>query len=294
MLMATDRWETGYGSLIRPREQMDRGSHTRPRENQPLLQREPKPCTWVAMCLTDIIAAWQLVYNVYRETGLIDPNPRRIHRPPEALQPGTSVFCTGRGTALESTMTAIPDGPLGLPLDTVYSHEIDALRRRGLKLMELGLFAHRQQVNEGVSDSLRRPHKRPPSSDGIKRIMELMRYIYYFGKSVNLDGYVIGVHPHHMRFYTRLWGFEQCGEERTYSKVKDKPVVLLRSMYEEVLSRSALPIGVKHAVDNPVSASEFRGRYMLGLEHRLLGGGMEEEPVLDLEEELEDLVTAAA
>lgn len=264
MVTTVMNWATGF----RPAD--------RTAETDPLLRFVPKCQTWVATCLADVVAAWQLVYRVYVQTGLINPHDRKIHRPPQALQPGTTVFCTGCAPKIETTMTAIPDAALGLPLDTVYAAELDELRNQNRRLMEIGLFASIRQVQDRLGPVL---HPQlpigPPRGAGNherRSTMELMRYLFYFGRQQKIDDLVIGVHPRHAPFYARFFGFFTCGPVRTYATVNDRPVVLLRGDFEAVLRREVLPPGLKYAIEHPVPASHFRSRYIMGSEGRLLEG----------------------
>src|SRR5690349_17667085 len=84
----------------------------------------------VARDLQEVLAAWRMVYQVYLGSGLIHPNPYSIHTTPQTLSQSSAVFHGSRADNIESTLTAVVDGPMGLPMDCVYKHDIDVLRRQ--------------------------------------------------------------------------------------------------------------------------------------------------------------------
>ena len=166
----------------------------------------------VARTIEDVAQAWQLVYRAYLRTGLIHANPTRIHTVPQAIGRNTVVVCGRVYGRIVSTLSGYVDGPQSLPLDSVYAAQLDALRAAGCRLMEVGLFADRRLHLERSREA----------------ILELMRYVCYFGVHAGATDAVIGVHPHHAAYYTRLLGFDVSGPIRRYGAVNEAEVVLLR------------------------------------------------------------------
>lgn len=200
---------------------------------------------YVAQTLAEVEEAWGLVYDAYRRDDLIDVNPYQIHTTTQAIGPDTAVILGCLGPLAVGTISAYTDGPNGLPLDSVYLTEINALRRSGRKLMEVGLFADRREHINRAADGL----------------FALMRFSYFFGFPMECDDIVIGVHPRHAPFYMRLLGFERLGAVRSYPTVKDHAVVLLRLQLKESLQMVPLPKGLAYFSESPVTGKAFEHRF---------------------------------
>ena len=212
----------------------------------------------VAKTTDEVVEAWGLVYQSYLHAGLIRPNQAGIHTVPQAIGPNTAVICGRLDSLVVSTLTAYLEGPEGLPLDAVYPDELRALRDDGKVLLELGLFADRRE-------QLQR---------SIEALLELMRFGTYFGVRVGATHGVIGVHPRHVDFYTRLLAFDLIGPEKTYPLVKDHPVVLLQLDWYGKTKLKAPPRGLVHFMKNPLTAEAFQNRAMFDRE-ALAGSAIE-------------------
>jgi len=197
---------------------------------------------------SEVLDAWQLVYQSYQRIGLIGPNPAAVHTVPHALQDRAVVICGRIRSLTVSTISGYLDLPdRGLPLDAVYPDELAELRADGRTLMEIGLFADRREHIER----------------SIEALLELMRQVCYFGVTQGATDGVIGVHPHHAAFYIRMLGFERIGEEKNYSLVNDNPVILLRLDWYEKIRQIKPPRGLRYFRDNPLAADAFAGRVSL-------------------------------
>lgn len=204
----------------------------------------------VAQSLQEVIEAWKLVYSNYRRIGLINPNPFRLHLTPQAIGDDTVVITGQIRAETVSTLTCIRDTPAGLPLDHEYRHELDTLRHAGRRLTEIGLLADRRKQLNRTADSL----------------FMLMHYsLDYTFRDGGTDA-VIGVHPRHARFYSRAFGFEPCGPERTYAAVNNHPVVLLRLEREAIDRPGRVPRGLRYLKKHPVADSHYADRYRFDLD----------------------------
>ena len=222
----------------------------------------------VANHFDNVRASWQLVYDVYRKTELIDDNPFGIHATAQSISPNAAIFCGVNHTQIESTLTAIVDDDQStpdLPLDSVYKNELDRLRSQGRRLVEYGMFAHQGQITwedswgkvPGTFDQ-----NEPQKSRLIKEsLYELMRLAFYFGLTQNSTDSVIGVHPRHARFYRRAFGYKQIGKESCYPTVKNQPVVLLHISLEETLKLPRTPYVLDYCLKHPVSSDLFDNRF---------------------------------
>jgi hypothetical protein len=201
-----------------------------------------------ANSLAHVESAWNLVYERYLAAGFIAPNDYRIHTSVHAVHPETCVVSGSHGDRVAATMTMLADGSEGLCLDSVYRRELDVLRTNGRRLLEVGLLVADSSANVG--------------SD-MNTLFELMKWGVYYALDLDVTDIVVGVHPHHARFYTRCFAFEQFGAETVYPLVRNKPVVALRLRVNEQLALQMLPRGLRHVRENPVGPDAFADRFVL-------------------------------
>ncbi|MCC5830315.1 MAG: hypothetical protein JJU36_12790 [Phycisphaeraceae bacterium] len=203
----------------------------------------------VSSTVDEVIASWRLVYDAYVRVGLIHQNPHHIHMAPQAIGPGTAVLSSSIGIIPVSTLTAITDDPSRegamLPLDRVYGPQLQRLRSKGHRLMEVGLFADRRRHLSRTTESL----------------FQFMRLAFYFGLSRKITDFVIGVHPRHARFYSRFFGFMQEDDVKSYNAVNDHPVVLLRGNLESEMAKRPLHPALDYFVANPPEKGLFNDRF---------------------------------
>lgn len=202
-----------------------------------------------AVCIEQVEAAWQLVYERYVQKKLIDSNPFHLHTVPMAIGEHACVICESEdpgsaGREIHSTVTLIGDSSQGLPLDSVYREQLDGLRRIGRHPVEVGLLA-----------DCRRHASRSPGA-----LFSLMRWAIYYTLHTHYTDIVIGVHPHHAAFYMRGYGFEKLALPKRYALVRDNPVLPLRLPVSEVLAHRNSR-GINYARDNPLPASAFSRRF---------------------------------
>src|SRR5690349_21354447 len=93
-----------------------------------------------AKSLDDVVAAWRVLHDAYVRVGFITANPFGIHTVPQAVGPHSLVMVGQIQGLTVSTITAIGDNPLGVPVESVYPDEIAQLRSQGRKVLEVGLF----------------------------------------------------------------------------------------------------------------------------------------------------------
>lgn len=201
-----------------------------------------------ARTIDEVLSAWRLVHDAYVRSGLIEPNPHGVHLTPRAIHPETIVGVGMLEETVSATISGYVDvdaGP-GLPLDEVYPELLGRLREEGRVLMEVGLLADR----------------RADLGRSLDATLALMKQAFFHGIHRGATDLVIGVHPHHVRFYERLFAFEVFGEESTCPMVNDAPVVGLRLDLAPKLMLEPLPRGLRYFVDCPVEREEFAGRFV--------------------------------
>ena len=228
----------------------------------------------VARSLEEVLEAWRLVYSACRHADLIEPNRQQVHFSPEAATPRSAVIIGRIRELTVSTLTAVADAELpqehrdgeggqtmppsgGLALDRTFRPELDALRREGRRLMEVGLFADRRRHLSRTTESL----------------LELMRYAFHYGLQQGVSDFVIGVCPGHARFYQRLLGLEPASDARRRGGVRAgagfEPIMLMRGDLTRRLTHlspdgchSASPHpALAHFMRHPVAEGELDGRF---------------------------------
>lgn len=195
--------------------------------------------------LEQVESAWRLVHDRYAHAGLIHPNRFGIHAVPCLIGPQTCVVFGPDDSHVDYTMTLCGDNPKGLALDSVYSRELNEIRERDGKLLEVGMLAEREYKTGGSGGAL----------------FGLMRWAVYYGLHTQRSDIVIGVHPRHARFYARSYGFKAFATPTNYPLVCDRPVVPLRLRLGEALSEKVLPRGLAHVRQNPLSEKVFSKRF---------------------------------
>ena len=158
----------------------------------------------------DRLSAFRLVYESYLGAGLIDANRYRMRVTPYHLQPETGVFIASLDNEVICTVTLIHDSEIGLPIDSVYREEIDMKRAEGLKLAEVSSLAAAPSLSK---------------QEFWQVFMKLTGLMAQSARLQGVHGLVIAAHPKHARFYSRLMGFEQIGELRSYPSVRNRPAV---------------------------------------------------------------------
>lgn len=197
----------------------------------------------IARTYQDVLDCWRLVYKCYLYKGLIDTNSHAIHTAREAFNLDTAVICGRTQGRIDTTITVIPDGPRGLPLDQVYPELLDRLRGQNRRLMEVGLLADdRAQVGKARAYAF-----------------STMRIAAYRALYTQSDT-VIGVHPHHTNFYVRMMGFEVIGPLRSYPRVNNRPVVPLL-LDKSWIQLERPPRLLRYMKEHPVEASLFDQRF---------------------------------
>ncbi|MBI1336421.1 MAG: hypothetical protein GC164_05610 [Phycisphaera sp.] len=227
-------------------------SRPNPREpyTGPVLVRAPQQTGLhfsVAGKLDEVERAWSLVYKVYRQRGLVVPNPYRLHLEPGVVTPRSAVVIGNIGQVAVSTLTATAglssDDPL--PIDRLFPDELAKLRGEGRVPVELGLFADRRQQLARSADAL----------------FHLAHQAFYFARTVNAHDILITVDPRHAEFYTQWFGFQPLGLPRPHTDHPSLTVTLMRCDIERVSQASPPPPAVAYFLDNPVEGSSFLARF---------------------------------
>lgn len=160
--------------------------------------------------LEDLTSAYRLVHDVFVQRGYIAACESGLRvRVFEAL-PETATFVAKAEEQVVGVTSVIIDSPdLGLPSDHAFKAEIDQLRAQGRK------------VCEGTNWLVVESHRHSAV------MTELMRCSFAHATAEGCTDFIGAVSPGHAKFYGLL-GFEQLGQQKSYSCEIHDPVVLVR------------------------------------------------------------------
>ena len=167
----------------------------------------------------DLVAAYRLVHDVYLGTGYIKAEPSGMRLRIFETTSETATFVAKVDGRVVGVLSIVGDSPeLGLPSDSAFKPELDALRKTGARLCEA--------TNQAVADEYRKTAV--PT--------ELMRCAVAHMTKAGYDEAIATVSPNHNGFYDLL-KFRLVGSERSYSTKLHDPVVALSmniAQYREV------------------------------------------------------------
>lgn len=162
----------------------------------------------IAYSISERLGAFSLISEAYTAAGLDNLSETNLRITPYHLLSSTIVFIAKLDGHIVMTVSLIQDSHLGLPMDSIYSEELEARRNSGMKLAEVGCLAARKDLRNSVDI-----------------FIELGKLLVQFALYRGLDALVIAVHPKHKRFYEKIFAFRQFGLVKTYPTVENKPAV---------------------------------------------------------------------
>src|SRR5207249_986101 len=152
--------------------------------------------------------AFRLVAATYQARGYDPPDAGPVRFTPYHALPDTVTFVAKHGNAVVATLSLVQDNTLlGLPMQSIYASEIEALRQAGRRLVEVTSLA-----DAGLD--LR---------EFVPVFMTLMRLLSQYGISQGADTWVISINPKHRSFYRKVMGFVPLGPWRAYPLVQNHP-----------------------------------------------------------------------
>ena len=152
---------------------------------------------------------------------------------------------------LFGTLTLGLDSDDGLHADVLYKHEIDALRKKGLRVCEITKLAF------------------DPKYSSKEAIASLFHLAYIYAREIySASDLLIEVNPRHASFYQRRLGFKQIGEMRTCPRV-DAPAVLLQVALEYGAKQISKHAGSRDSSEKSLYPYFFSEAEVQGLTNRI-------------------------
>jgi hypothetical protein len=153
-------------------------------------------------------AAFRLVRENYLDSGYESPSPKLFRFTPYHALPDTTVFVAKCGEKVVATFTLVPDArPLGLPLESLYEEEVEALRREGRRLGEVTSLAATDLTQ----------------AEFVQVFTTMIRLMLQYHDRQGGDTWVIAVNPRHRAFYCKVMGGVSLGPRRAYKAVGGHP-----------------------------------------------------------------------
>lgn len=165
----------------------------------------------IAACREEREEAFRLVHDAYVTGGLIEGNAHQMRVTPWHLAPTTDVFIAVHEDEIIYTLTTISDDRQGVPMESLYPEEVDALRAAGVYFGEISCLASR------------RDHFPPRKMVNV--FVQLLGLAFQYARYNDLQQILIAVHPRHARSYQRAFGWEQIGGLQKYEAVCGNPAV---------------------------------------------------------------------
>jgi hypothetical protein len=152
--------------------------------------------------------AFRLVADNYRSRGYEPANSPPLRFTPFFALPETVTLVAISDDQLVATLSLVFDNLLlGLPMECIYGDEINVLRRRGRRLVEVTCLA---DTDLGLREFL-------------PVFVTLMRILTQYSVKQGADTLVITINPRHRTFYRKVLGFIPIGEWKPYPFVQNHP-----------------------------------------------------------------------
>lgn len=162
-----------------------------------------------ATTFEDLRDAYKLVHDVYIERGYIYSEGSGLRLRIFEADPNTMTFVAKVDGRVVGALSVVGDSEEnGLPSDSAFKSEIDALRDQGLRLCEVS--------NQAILEEYRKT----------AIATELMRCGMAHTLHAGYDRTLASVSPSHSAFY-QMMNFSQFGAERSYSETIYDPVVAM-------------------------------------------------------------------
>ena len=160
----------------------------------------------------ELLLIQRLVHDEYMRSGLIRPEPDRCYRLYPQLDgiPETIPLVAIESGAIVGTLTATLDGPHGLPTDLDYPQETAAERRLDRPVASCWRLATRWDCHTHY-----RVH--------LALMLSMAQLLVALGEPTILQE----IHPRHLGYYQRRFGFEAVAERATTTGLADMQSVLV-------------------------------------------------------------------
>lgn len=154
--------------------------------------------------------AYALVHRQYLRHGYEQAGAGDVRFVPQCGLASTRTFTASIDNRVVATASLVLDSALGLPMDSAYAGELDALRAPHIRLAEVSCLATRRRGDVPV-------------------LMRVFRALYAYARyRADVTDLCITVNPSQRAFYQRVLLFDALGPVREYKSCNGAPGVGLR------------------------------------------------------------------
>lgn len=167
----------------------------------------------IANTLQEREAVFHLGYQIYLDKGYIKPNLQEWLIQPYDADPQTVILIVqDKNKNIAGSVTLVFNESSRLPAEKIYDPEINALKAKGEKLVEL-------------SRLIISPNYRNSKEILLLLFNYLAIYVFHVKKYTSL---IVEVSPRHKDYYKVLLNFDEIGCEKACPNVENAPAVLLQ------------------------------------------------------------------
>ena len=157
-----------------------------------------------ALQLDQFVKAFQAIHTSYQRRGFIYPNKAGLWLTRHHLLSTTRVFLMTSKSQATGTLTLVEDSPLGLPMETLFRHQV---------------AWHRKLYGPVAEATCLALNKCGPNA-GLNIINGLMGVVAQSARGLGITQILIAVHPRHASYYTRMAGFRPISLPQPYPAVR--------------------------------------------------------------------------
>lgn len=183
----------------------------------------------IANNLEEREGVFRLAYQVYLSKGYIKENANQMLIQYYDANPDTVILIVqDQNSKIVGSLTLVFNGSSRLPAEKIYGNEINDLRQKGEKLVEISRLV--------IDDQYRN------SKEVLLMLMNYLAIFSYHAK--NYSSLIIQVNPRHKTYYKALLNFDEIGIEKACPSVQNAPAVLLHlplSRYQSEVIRCTNP-----------------------------------------------------
>ena len=206
-------------------------------------------CVRPAASRKELEQAYRLVYHCYLQRGYVHRDPFEIRLSIFNAFPGAITFVGTMAEEVISTVSLVPDTPVGLPMDEIFHHELQTLRANGRRLAEVTMLADRRA-------EFRRT---------LPMLLQLMKLVFDYATLVlKANDLCITINPRHAKFYKRYLLFEPMGGPKSYPSVRDNPALAERLNLDDAPAACNGHENLqKQFLENRTPIARFEDRYRM-------------------------------
>lgn len=155
--------------------------------------------------------SFKLVYEQYRKRGYTSENNCKMRYSLLDLLPCTTTFVAHNGSSVVGTISAVLYTPAGLPSSFIFDKVFN-------KSLDVG-----KKFGEGTKLAC---HDNILGKNSARLSRELIKCLYHWGLSWQLNQLFIVANPRHSFFWSKVMGFDTASENSTCSHVEGNPGIL--------------------------------------------------------------------